>query len=185
MSDYAKEYEQRQRHLASLQDDADWQRWLSFHEDGLRTFFTEVVPDMPSDPYTEVGARHAEAAALRLFPDEDAADPALSPDSVLEIDAYHRYIGELAVRNFEGRWVFDDSPSDSPEPVVELPYSTAPIVPRTLLITLAFRRSGDELAFIVREQTQAHRMWVDAGRPALPEWRRIKSKMSIEQLLQP
>lgn len=182
-ADFEREQRLREERLAPLQQRPEWLEWLSHHEEGLNVFFTEIVPDMPADPYTEDGARRADAAGLDLFPDEGSTVPDLAPQNRRVIDAFHRYIGELCVRNFEGRWVYDDlQGGDRPIPVVELPYATAQISPARTLSSLAFRRTGEQIAFVHRTQTRTHELWVEVGRPALPEWRKDFSDLRLRRL---
>ncbi|RCK70245.1 hypothetical protein DT076_06150 [Desertihabitans brevis] len=175
MTQDEREYAELQRHYAELEADPVWQEWLAGMEAGLDRFFAEVVPDMPADRFGLEGVRHAEAAALRIFPDMDAANPRTSPQDAGTIDAFHRYLGEVFVRNFEGRWRYADvSDTYGRLPVVELPYDLEPVTLLTLLTSVVGRRTGEELSTTFGYQQETYGQWVEAGRPAYPAWAEIE-----------
>lgn len=170
MPDYAKLIEQELRRIEPFQERPEWQQWLAGMEAGLAEL-SRLVPDLPADPWTEEGARRAEAAALRTFPSWELADPDQSPGNLHLIDPFRRYLGELFVRRFDGTWIFVDIENGhAPEPAVRVPYSEFYFDVTSTLTMAVHRRTGEEWAFIVRCQTEDHQKWVDAGRPEPAVW---------------
>lgn len=173
MIDYAKEHAKELKRREPLQQRPEFREWLSEMEAGLDEFFSRVVPDMPSDRYTADGLRHAERAALQLFPASRAASPTQTPRNATDVDRFHRYLGEAFARQFEGTWLYIDMSEDrGPEPVVELPFAGSYHAPRGLLITAMRRRTGDRWAGIFDRDRSEYHTWVDAGRPSTPDWLR-------------
>lgn len=182
--DYGAEQRRPEQHLAPLQDDPGWRQWLSDQEIGLAHFFTNVVPDMPEQPYSREGLEHAEVAALRIFPDAASANPDRTPENNVTIDPFQRFIGEVFLRCFEGRWIHADAVAGyGPEPSVELPFSDVPIVVRPLLISIAERRRGGELTWVFDRQLEIHQQWVGHDRPAFPVWARIEQRLIDDGVL--
>ncbi|MGK8485439.1 hypothetical protein [Nocardia asiatica] len=93
--------EAERRQMDADQHDPRWLAWLADMDAGLERFFTETVPGMPDDPWSADGLRHAEARALELFPSREAVG---LPENRDTADGFHRYLGEVFRRAFEGRW---------------------------------------------------------------------------------
>lgn len=170
MPDYAQQREREIARREPFQQRPEWKDWLSRQDDGLEDFFTRVVPDMPADPYSAEGLRHAESAALKIFPDSKAASPTRSPENLDRIDPFQRYLGEVYIRCFEGHWLnLADTPGEV-EPAVETPYGETYHQVRTALTRAMSRRTGEEWAVLFGNQLAIYQRWQRAGRPALADW---------------
>ncbi|MBO0827510.1 MAG: hypothetical protein J2P24_06990 [Streptosporangiales bacterium] len=179
MVDYAEAYEQEQRRIAPFQQRPEWRDWLAGMDAALAGFFDRVVPDMPADPWSEEGLRHAEAAALERFPDADSADPETAQAGADVIDGFRRYLGELLVRRFEGAWVYVDLGATGLVPAVALPYSPEYFDVGGALTMAVQRRTGGEWSAVHRFQREDHDAWVGAGRPEPPVWQQMQDDEAL------
>ena len=144
MPNTGEEIEAERKRLAPLQQRPEWLEWLAGMESGLETFFTQIVPNMPDDPWTEEGMRVAEAAALEYFPDKDSANARKTPENLQVIDSFVRYLGEVSVRCFEGVWMCGVDEGGEPEQLIVEPYSTVEVPIRARLTATMRRRTGHE-----------------------------------------
>jgi hypothetical protein len=177
MSEYVEAYEREKRRIEPFQQRPEWLEWMAGMDAGLAEFF-RLVPDLPEDPWSTDGARQAEAAALKIFPDMPSASTERTPGNLHLIDPFRRFLGELMVRRFDGDWVNIDFDRGL-GPAVRLPYAS-PYVDLSGTLTAAMaRRTGDMWAAIVSRQTAAHAKWVEAGRPEPPLWFQMRDEASV------
>ncbi|MGY1945011.1 hypothetical protein [Nocardia asiatica] len=164
--------EAERRQMDADQHDPRWLAWLADMDAGLERFFTETAPGMPDDPWSADGLRHAEARALELFPTFESVS---LPESRAIADEFHRYLGEVFRRRFEGHWYNVPSHDDRQHtrgygPVVDLPFTDVYFTVISQLTAAMDRRTGHFWARTFERMQTAHREWVDAGRPPLSVW---------------
>lgn len=158
------------------QQDLKWRAWLERMDEQLKRFLGETVPDMPDNPWTAEGLRRAEEAALRFFADMDSVD---LPENSDRADQFHRFIGEVFRRNFEGEWynVHDYDDPKNPRgfgPVILDPFSAEYLTIFSLLTSAMHRRTGNEWSEIFRNVSEEYDAWCAAGRPSRVEWANIR-----------
>ncbi|AKU16597.1 hypothetical protein [Luteipulveratus mongoliensis] len=156
------ELEQRERD----QKDPAFRAWLGQMDDELKVFFEQDVPDMPADPWTAEGLKHAERAAISYFWAQDLDWPERE-------ERFARYLGEVFVRNFEGSWRWIAMrPQKSPgkEPVVRQPATPNYLVVRRHVKAALSERSGEKWARLFGRAQSNYDAWVEAGRLPPQEW---------------
>ncbi|MFF0491019.1 hypothetical protein ACFYTQ_18520 [Nocardia sp. NPDC004068] len=160
------------------QHDPKWLAWVApeLMETQLRKFLTDTVPDMPDDPWTAEGLAQAECVALELFPTMQATR---SPENRDVADQFHRFIGEVFRRNFEGSWYnvpsFDDSQGTHGfGPVIKLPFAEFYFTVIQQLTTVIDRHTGKQWAWIYAQQQKNYDDWKNSGRLPLSEWQALK-----------
>ncbi|MEV6323093.1 hypothetical protein AB0M45_18125 [Nocardia sp. NPDC051787] len=158
--------------------------WLGRMDAEIIRFFAEDAPAVGAlkNPWTEDGLRIATETARSMFPDYRAV---LEPQNADVVERFGRYVGEVFVRAFEGRWwnVPENGPDNAPfwacvgnvasiaylEPFVHVKAAVAegrvkdvPVHPGGTLVWLwgNWRESYDE--------------WIAAGHPSGAEWFDIK-----------
>ncbi|WP_330229018.1 hypothetical protein OHA40_23365 [Nocardia sp. NBC_00508] len=162
--------------MDSDQQDPRWVRWLDRMTDEINHFLTITVPDMPESPWTAEGLRHAEAVALRIFPTMESVD---LPENRHLADQFHRYLGEVFRRNFEGEW-YNVPEHDDPQrtrgfgPVVRRPFNELYFTVVSQLTAAMYRRTGTEWSRIFEFSAEDYADWQSAGRPSLDEWMKIR-----------
>ncbi|MFF0489347.1 hypothetical protein ACFYTQ_10035 [Nocardia sp. NPDC004068] len=151
------------------QHDPKWLAWVApeLMETKLRKFFTDTVPDMPDDPWTAEGLDHAERAALVLFPTVQSTRLTAHKDAA---DQFHRFIGEVFRRRFEGKWYnspeWDDSAnSHGFGPVIEDQFSDMFVTPVPMLTMAIHRATGQEWSRIFHRVEHSYHEWKQNGRP--------------------
>ena len=159
------------------QHDPAWLAWLAAMPDALAEFLTTDVLDMPADPWTLDGLRHAEQASLAFFPTWDSVD---EPSKQGRADRTSRYIGEVFRRNFGGKW------RNVPElfggeyegftPAVDEPYSEIYLDVVTILTATLDRRTGREWEFLFDHSQKSYAAWRSAGSLPLSEWVALRDK---------
>ncbi|WP_406267329.1 hypothetical protein OH799_22125 [Nocardia sp. NBC_00881] len=121
---------------------------------------------------------HAEAAALLIFPTMESVD---LPENREIADQFHRYIGEVFRRNFEGEW-YNVPECDDPQrthgfgPVVRRPFNELYLTVISQLTTAMHRRTGTEWSRIFEFSAEDYTSWQNAGRPPLSEWMKIRDE---------
>ncbi|WP_433662065.1 hypothetical protein ACQPW1_07890 [Nocardia sp. CA-128927] len=146
------------------QEDQNWLAWLADMDVQIHKFFTETVPDLPENPWTAEGLQHAEAAALKLFPDWETVP---LPENRDVADQFSRYVGEVFRRNFEGIWRNEPSFDSRRNPLGFGPVIHTPENPEYLdvvnLLTAAMhRRTGNEWSRIFGYSTDGFAKWKSA-----------------------
>ncbi|GAB2675845.1 hypothetical protein [Nocardia goodfellowii] len=157
------EAERRQRAL--FQQAPVWIEWLAAMDEQRARFFSETVPDMPADPWSPEGLDHAEAAALRRFPDMESVELPKNRDIA---DQFHRYVGETFRRNFGGKWYnvpsFDDEQrSRGFGPIIRDEFSAEYLDVITLLTASMHRRTGSEWSRIFGFVAQEYAAWKEGS----------------------
>ncbi|WP_067796857.1 hypothetical protein [Nocardia beijingensis] len=168
--------EAERRQMDADQHDPRWLAWLADMDAGLARFFTETAPGMPDDPWSAEGLRQAEVRALELFPTPESVE---LPEHRDTADGFHRYLGEVFRRAFEGRWYnvpdYDDEQrSHGFGPVIDRPFSEHYLDVIPLVTTAVVRRNGGLWASIFGYSVEDYRAWNAAGRPPLDEWIQIR-----------
>lgn len=168
--------EAERRQMDADQHDPRWLAWLADMDAGLARFFTETAPGMPDDPWSAEGLRQAEARALELFPSREAVG---LPENRDAADGFHRYLGEVFRRAFEGRWYNVPDEDDTQRtrgfgPVVEMPFASMYLTVITQLTSAMSRRTGREWARVFGYQAEDYQAWQEAGRPPLEKWEQIR-----------
>jgi hypothetical protein len=163
--------EQEAKRREPWQQRPEFKQWLAGMERGLERFFTELVPDMPSDPYTVDGLRHAEAAALAYFPDAEAASADRTPANAETIDGFRRYLGQVYLTRLEGRWIWLDLTDEGDFlPIVQLPAWPGDRNVDRVLVDAMHARTGNEFTQTFEADAREHDEWQQAGRPNFAEW---------------
>lgn len=161
---------------AREQQQPEYLKWLAGMDAAIEHFLSHDVPEMPADPWSAEGLRVAEQAALRAFPSMDAVD---APENAELADRFRRYLGEVWVRKFEGRWVNvpagrQDYYGGTFEPAIAAPDNPNYlfVVPR--LNSAVHDRTGVSWSDIYRYSEVDYSKWVLAGRPDINEWAKIQ-----------
>ena len=135
--------------------DAEFQRWLSSMDDGLRAFFQRQPEAVASKlDYSIDSLDVLEAWLLERYPTyEDSLKAAESPI----LDGAGRYIGETFLKTVGGRWSIEREPVYGDMPVIiDFGGSGMPERPRCLATAAMDRREGDFISsafhntFVVR-----------------------------------
>ncbi|MFI6168799.1 hypothetical protein ACIBCN_18610 [Nocardia sp. NPDC051052] len=134
-------------------------------------FLNETVPDMPNNPWSAEGLRRAEKAALELFPTTASVEQSENRDVA---DQFHRFVGEVFRRNFEGVWLnvptFDDAErSRGFGPVIQRPFAQFYLGVIQTLTTAIDRRVGDIWAQGFAYSEEDFQAWIESGRPTIAE----------------
>ncbi|MFF0488067.1 hypothetical protein ACFYTQ_03505 [Nocardia sp. NPDC004068] len=162
------------------QRDSKWLEWVAPEQmqSQLRKFFAETVPNMPEDPWSPEGLDRAEHAALSIFPTVQAVT---APESRDVADRFHRFIGEVFRRNFEGIWC--NVPSyDDPErrrgfgPVIARPFAEFYLAVIPALTTAIDRQQGTIWSQSFRYSKEDHEAWINGGRLPLAEWIEVQNR---------
>ncbi|AKU18223.1 hypothetical protein VV02_24165 [Luteipulveratus mongoliensis] len=149
------------------QQDPVFLDWLSAMDDELKVFFNEDVPDMPADPWTEEGLRHAEHAALAYY----WADDPMDLDWPERSTRFARYLGEVFVRSFEGTWKWIDvNRNGTKEPVVRRPATDVYFEVDRQVGAAMSARTGDKWAWLFEQSREHYERWVAAGRLSPDDW---------------
>ncbi|WP_280253390.1 hypothetical protein [Nocardia abscessus] len=169
MSGYKPYTQEERRRMDHDQRDPRWLAWLERMDEQLNRFFTEKVTDMPEDPWSAEGLNRAEAAALRIFPTMESVD---LPENREVADQFHRYVGEVFRRNFEGEWYNVPSYDDEQRtrgfgPVIREGYNPEYLTVVPLLTTAMFRRTGVEWSQIFGYSEEDYTAW--KSRESSPE----------------
>ncbi|MFB8276971.1 hypothetical protein [Nocardia colli] len=149
------------RQQVTDQEDPRWLAWLEGMNKQIDRFLNETVPDMPEDPWTAEGLRHAETTALKIFPNREVV---LVPENRDVADQFSRYVGETFRRNFEGEWrnepSFDDRRSPLGfGPVVRTPENPEYLDVVHLLTATVHHRTGDHWSRIFGYSTEGFAKW--------------------------
>lgn len=161
------------------QEDADqrdptWLDWLGRMDSQLEKFFTETVPDMPRDRWSVEGLDHAARAAVSRF--GGSPDDTERPENSDVVDQFCRYLGEVFVRNAEGRWFNMPDIDRSIEfyhgfgPVVTFGYSDAYLDVGHVFNVAVYQPKSEHWSRIYGFTVEDCAAWVAAGRPPLGEW---------------
>ncbi|WP_405159851.1 hypothetical protein OG203_25745 [Nocardia sp. NBC_01499] len=153
------------------QQDPRWLAWLGDMDRQIDRFLNETVPDMPNNPWSAEGLRLAEKAALELFPTPASVD---QPENRDLADQFHRFVGEVFRRNFEGVWrnvpSFDDAKrSRGFGPVIQRPFAVFYLGVIQTLTTAIDRRAGNIWSQSFGYSEEDYQAWVESGRPAVVE----------------
>lgn len=182
MPDYAKLIEQETKRREPWQQRPEFKEWMAGMEKGLDHFFNHLVPDMPDDPYSVEGLRHAEATLLRLFPDGAAMSEETNPADGPAVDAFLRYLGQVYVARLEGRWMWMDMTDEGDfRPIIRLPCYPHDRYVAQLLADAADLRTGDRLATSFETDLGEYQDWQRAGRPGPNEWAPMRRKLRRER----
>ncbi|AKU17292.1 hypothetical protein [Luteipulveratus mongoliensis] len=160
------ELEQRERD----QQDPVFVAWLAAMYDELALFFEKDVPDMPADPWTVEGLRHAEQAALRWYWDREPGDLSWRREREKR---FQRYLGEVFVRNFEGSWrwiAMRPQKSSDKEPVIDEPAMGSYFEVARHVGAAMSERTGEKWARLFGRAQKNYDAWVEAGRLPPKEW---------------
>ncbi|MGW4848903.1 hypothetical protein [Nocardia brasiliensis] len=171
MGDFRPYTQAELKQIERDQNDPKWLEWVAPENMNaqLDAFLNETVPDMPDDPWSAQGLDHAERAALSIFP---TVDSTLVPENRAVADQFHRFIGEVFRRNFEGVWrnvpSFDDAKrSRGFGPVIRRPFAEFYLGVVPALTTAIDRKTSTTWAQGFRYSEEDYRVWVEAGRPVL------------------
>lgn len=168
----AEELAQRERY----QRDPAFVEWLGRMDEELAKFFAEDVPDMPADPWTVEGLRHAEQAALAYYWEREPGDLSWRREREKR---FQRYLGEVFVRNFQGTWMWVDVNRDGIKtPVVRRPSMETYFEVERHVGSAVGERSGEVWSRLFERAWEYHESWVAAGRSSPEEWfeYRVKHK---------
>ncbi|WP_024805633.1 hypothetical protein [Nocardia sp. BMG51109] len=162
------ELEQQERD----QQDPKWLEWVQPERMNAQIdkFLNETVPDMPDNPWSAEGLDHAERAALAIFPDINATK---KPENRDVADQFHRYIGEVFRRSFEGSWYNvpdSDDRGHGFEPAIRLPYTDIYSEVISNLTVAVHRKTGKEWSWIFDRNKESYAEWVQGGRLPLSQW---------------
>ncbi|AKU15691.1 hypothetical protein [Luteipulveratus mongoliensis] len=150
------------------QQDPEFLTWLAAMDDELALFFERDVPDMPADPWSEEGLRHAEQAALRYFWDREPGDLSWRREREKR---FRRYLGEVFVRNFEGTWMWIDvNRNGTKAPVVSEPANPEYLQVEGQVDGALGDRTGGAWVQLFGYARRAYNDWVAAGRLSPDEW---------------
>ncbi|WP_280410565.1 hypothetical protein [Nocardia asiatica] len=166
------------------QENAAFLKWLARMDAEVARFLTEDMPAVGAleNPWSKEGLQVATATARAMFPDYRDV---LEPQNADLMERFGRYVGEVFVRAFGGRWVNvpDNGPADAPffacvgnvasiaylEPFVHAKAVVAegkakrvPAYPEGVLVWLWGNAQED------------YDEWNAAGRPTADEWADIK-----------
>lgn len=159
------------------QQDPAWLEWLAGMDSALAVFFTDDVPGLPEDPYTEEGLRHAERAALEYFPTKFSPD---RPKNQERADRFRRFIGETFVRNFEGRWR-NFAAGRVSHPVAEIIAFTNIDPAEQLSSALWLDRDGESWAYVFGNARRHYADWVEHGRMPAAAWNEFRADRRLAQ----
>lgn len=160
---------ERQR-IRRDQQDPSWTAWLARMDEQIETFLNTTVPDMPSDPWTADGLRHAERAALQLFPSGTAGN---SQALMRVTDQFHRYFGEVFRRNFAGEWFnapVDRSSVGVIAPMLKEPYKPVYLDILPILAAALVLGTGEVWRQIFTWSEQEYLDWKFAGQAPITRW---------------
>ncbi|PXX59843.1 hypothetical protein DFR70_111230 [Nocardia tenerifensis] len=153
------------------QQDPKWLEWLAPENMNMQldVFLNETVPDMPGNPWSSEGLERAERAALSIFP---TVDSTMLPENRGVADQFHRFVGEVFRRNFEGVWrnvpTFDDAKrSRRFGPVVARPFAEFYLGVIQTLTTAIDRQTGNTWSQAFRYSEEDYQTWVETGRPTI------------------
>ncbi len=150
------------------QHDPAFLEWLARMDTELALFFERDVPDFPCDPWTEDGLRHAEQAALRYQQARLEGD--LSWRRERE-PRFARYLGEVFVRNFEGRWKYVDVANKGVKsPVVLVAGNPEYFRVAGQVQNAVIERTGAVWAWLFERSREDYEDWVASGRLGYDEW---------------
>lgn len=159
------------RQRAKDQENPAWLSWLAAMPAALEEFVGKDVPNMPADPWSADGLRRAESRALDVFQTGDAV---MLPENRELVDRFHRYVGQVFVRRFEGTWLnILDNPDYLDrgfEPVVQIPFTDMHFAVVPQLTAAMSRRTGEHWARIYGYSEEDYAAWQAAGRPPLADW---------------
>ncbi|AKU14754.1 hypothetical protein [Luteipulveratus mongoliensis] len=157
------------------QQDPEFVAWLAAMDEDLRVFFEQDVPDMPENPWSEEGLRHAEQAAVSFFWAHDLDWPEREV-------RFARYLGEVFTRSFEGSWKWIDVRGDGKAPVVRRPSMPNYFEVANQVRAAVSERSGETWAELFRNTRRFHDAWVAAGRLAPQDWEDYRVKQDMKRL---
>jgi hypothetical protein len=166
------------RQIERDQQDPKFLEWLAGMDDGLATFFADDVPDMPENPFSAEGLRHAEEVAIRWFWRRNPIDREW-PERELR---FQRFVGETLIRSFEGRWKYIDMRGHGHFPVVSLPSNPLYYELDLLVDQAVTKKSGEAWARIFGYAAEDHADWVAAGRLPPREWEKYRLQRDLERL---
>ncbi|MEV5834972.1 hypothetical protein [Nocardia sp. NPDC052112] len=150
-----------------------WRQWFECMDSKLSAL-SELVPDMPADPYTADGLKRVMAVAHDVFPTVQSVS-----ENAETADLFARFIGEVFRRNFDGRWFnfpyhMAGLPDLFPAVRFDWDYPGYVIPAHQLSDEIELGPEREAVAWVYGNYTQDHAEWVAAGRPAgeaLKKWK--------------
>jgi len=150
------------RKFERAQQDEQFRAWVAMNEAVVELEFeVEEVPELPAAPWGADALDVAERAALRRFPDRQV----FAPEHQQSAWRYVRFLGQVYVDAFEGRWVALPDQAGVSQPAVDLPFRQTYREPIADLTAAMARRTGTEWSTAFRYAEEDHQAWVAAGRP--------------------
>lgn len=146
----------RGEEFLAAQRDPAWIAWLGDMDAVVTNFVHTEFADTTVDPFSADGLLVAEARALERF--GSIAEFKAEENGELA-DQYVRYLGEVFVRNFDGRWVNILQPTKGLVASVEYPYPGWYLNPRSFITAALHRRTGKEWAFVFGNEAVDYAKW--------------------------
>ncbi|MGY1946534.1 hypothetical protein [Nocardia asiatica] len=175
--------ELRQRDLD--QENPAFLAWVARMDEEIDRFFAEDAPEIAAledRRWTREGLRLAVLAARRLFP--EPRESGLLERSA-RADRFVRFIGELYLHRFGGRWV--NVPTNAHRevdfyPVAQCPVPIGYLAPEPQFVgsfvTQISKRvpahPDGQPVWVLDNLTRSFERWIEVGRPDHEEWQKIQ-----------
>ncbi|OHU38289.1 hypothetical protein BKG80_10920 [Mycobacteroides chelonae] len=158
--------------FVQAQQEPGFRAWVETIELGIELgeiTFTDIIPDLPSDMFSDEAITIAERALLRRYPDTLALKD--DPDKGW---AYMKYLGQAYVEKLECRWVYQPKVKGKWEiegPAIERPWPDNMLLPVLPLVGGAVGcQSGEEWLWVFNNNRKSYLEWKAQGSPKSWDW---------------